>query len=168
VVILILAILTSDIIDASAFTSRIGEFEDVNASGFGRFISSFWMVAQHFDAASAPVLVRGNGPATMKEFVPHTYYLATGATWFKVLYEYGLIGAFLFPWFLYACFRGSRCPKVVIAALMYYYIFTGDGLLSTPILTIMVVLCTLSGPERRRGHIERTAGPPSTLVPTAR
>jgi hypothetical protein len=166
--ILILALLMTDIIDASAFTSRIGEFEDVNSSGFGRFISSFWMAAQHLDAASAPVLVRGNGPATMKEFVPDRYYLTTGATWFKVLYEYGLIGAFLFPCFLCACFRGSRCPKVVIAALTYYYIFTGDGLLSTPILTIMVVLCTLSGPEPRRGHTERTAGPPSTLAPTAR
>jgi hypothetical protein len=166
--ILILALLTSDIIDASAFTSRIGEFEDVNASGFGRFISSFWMAAQHLDAASPPVLLRGNGPATMKEFVPDTYYLATGATWFKLIYEYGLIGAFLFSCFLCACFRGSRCPKVVIAALMYYYIFTGDGLLSTGILTIMVVLCTLSGPEPGRDHIERTAEPPSTLAPTAR
>jgi hypothetical protein len=166
--ILILALLTSDIIDASAFTSRIGEFEDVSSSGFGRFISSFWMAAQHLDTASAQVLLRGNGPATMKEFVPDKYYLATGATWFKVLYEYGLIGAFLFPCFLCACFRGSRCPKVVIGALLYYYTFTGDGLLSTPIVTIMVVLCTLSGPERRRDHIERTAGPPPTLAPAAR
>jgi hypothetical protein len=163
-----LMLVGTGIIDASVFTSRIGEFEDVNASGFMRFISSFWMTAEHFNAGSLQAWIRGNGPATMKEFVPLANYSTAGATWFKVLYEYGLIGFFVFTCFLATCFRGSRCPKPVIAALIYYYLFTGDGLLNTPILTMMIVLCTLNGPELRRGHIEGTAGPLSTLAPTAR
>jgi hypothetical protein len=159
------ALLATGIIDQSAFTSRVGELDDVNASGFSRFISSFWMAGEHFDTASLPVLLRGNGPATMKEFDPRAFYIPSGGTWFKVLYEYGLIGAFVFSCFLGACFRRSRCPSLVIVALIYFYLFTGNGLLSTPLLTIMVVLCTLSGPEPRHGRIDKTSHYRSSLVP---
>jgi hypothetical protein len=160
-----LTLLGTGIIDTSVFTSRIGELEDVHASGFQRFISPFWMVAEHFNNASLQALIRGNGPATMKEFVPLANYSSFGGTWFKVLYEYGLIGFFVFTCFLATCFRGSRCPKPVIAALIYYYLFTGDALLSTPLLTIMVVLCTLNGPDRRLGRIEEARHSPPALVP---
>ena len=159
-----LTLLGTGIIDASVFTSRIGEFEDVHASGFQRFMSSFWMVAEYFNNASLQALIRGNGPATLKEFVPLANYASAGGTWFKVLYEYGLIGFFVFTCFLATCFRGSRCPKPVIAALIYYYLFTGDALLSTPLLTIMVVLCTLNGPERGVGRIEEARHSPPALV----
>jgi hypothetical protein len=151
-------------IDLSIFTSRVGEFEDVNASGFTRFISSFWMAGEHFTTASLPVLLRGNGPATMKEFDALAFYIPSGGTWIKMLYEYGLIGSFVFACFLTSCFRRSRCPKLLIVALIYYYLFTGNNLLSTPLSTIMVVLCTLSGPEPGDGRINETSHYQSSLV----
>ena len=154
-----LTLLGTGIIDASVFTSRIGEFQDVHGSGFMRFISPFWMIAEYFNIGSLRAWIFGNGPATMKEFNPLANYSTGGGTWIKLLYEYGLLGFFVFTCFLATCFRGSRCPKPVIAALIYYYIFTGDALISTPILTMMIVLCTLNGPEPRQGHIEETAGP---------
>jgi hypothetical protein len=154
------ALLATGIIDLSVFNSRVDEFENPNASGFQRFISSFWMATEHFDTASLEVLVRGNGPATMKDFVPRAFYASFGGTWFKVLYEYGLIGAFIFTCFLAACFRRSRCPKPVVVALIYYYLFTGNNLLNTPLLTIMVVLNSLSGPETGQNRIDRVSGYP--------
>jgi hypothetical protein len=165
VTVLAFALLATGIIDLSAYTSRAGEFEDVNGSGFSRFISSFWMAGEHFDAASLPVLLRGNGPATMKEFDPRAVYIPSGGTWFKVLYEYGLIGAFVFTCFLAACFRRSRCPKLLIGALVYDFLFTGNGLLSTPLLTIMIVLCTLSGPEPWHGRMDKASHYRSSLAP---
>jgi hypothetical protein len=163
-----LTLLGTGMIDTSVFTSRIGEFQDVNASGFMRFISSFWMIAEYFDIGSLQAWIYGNGPATMKEFSPLGNYSTAGDTWFKLLYEYGLMGFFVLTCFLATCFRGSRCPKPVIAALIYFYIFTGEGLIYTPTLTMMIVLCTLNGPEPRRGRIEETVEPLSTLAPTAR
>jgi len=153
-----LALLAAGIIDLSVFTSRVGELEDVHASGFMRFVASFWMLSEHFDTSSLAELLRGNGPATMKNFVPRAFYTPSGDTWFKVLYEFGLIGAFLFTCFLAACFRRSRCPKPVIVALIYYYLFTGNSFLGTPLLTIIVVLCTLSGYEPGQGRIDKAGG----------
>jgi len=141
-------------IDLSAFTSRVGEFENNESSGFERFISSFWMASEHFDTATLAVLLRGSGPGTMDGFVPHAFYAAFGGTWFKLFYEYGLIGSFVFLCFLASCFRGSQCPGLVQAAILVTYIFLGGLLLTTPFLIIMIVLCTLSGPERRPDLVE--------------
>jgi hypothetical protein len=145
-------------IDLSAFTSRVGEFDTGNSSGFARFVSSFWMAGEHFDAASLPVLLRGNGPATMKEFDPRAFYVPSGGTWFKVLYEYGLVGAFLFTCFLGYCFRRSKSSKLLIGAILYLYVFTAGNLLNSSFLIIMIVLCTLSGPETRQSRIKGVSG----------
>jgi len=155
---LVIALLASGIINLSVFTSRVSEFDDTNASAFQRFISSFWMAGEHFDTASLPVLLRGAGPGTMKEFAPLAFYTAFGGTWFKVVYEYGLIGAFVFTCFLASCFRRSRCPKLLIAAIIYFYLFTSGNLLNTSYLIIIVVLCTLSGPETRQIRADSASG----------
>jgi len=159
-----LTLIGTGIIDASVFTSRIGEFEDVNTSGFQRFISSFWMTAEHFDTASLQALIRGNGPAAMKEFVHVANYGSLGNTWFKLLYEYGLIGALIFTGFLASCFRASWCPKPLMVALIYSYLFGADNLINTYFLTIMVVLCTLSGPAPRIGRVDELVDSRASLV----
>jgi hypothetical protein len=151
-------LLTTGIIDLSAYLSRVGEFEDTHASGFMRFISPFWMAAEHFDTASLSSLLRGNGPGTGDGFVVRAFYKPNASTWFKFLYEYGLIGAFIFMCFLGSCFRRSRCPKPLIAALIYCFVFTGGLLLSPAFLIIMVVLCTLSGPEAGESRSDRATG----------
>ena len=146
------------IINLSAFTSRVSEFQNTRASGFTRFVSSFWMAEDYFPTASPLQLLLGNGPGL--GFNPtlrggDAVYLASGSTWFNLIYSYGLIGAFLFICLMASCFRRSRCPKPLIVALIYTYLVTGGSLVgSTPLYTIMVVLCTLSGPEPRRGRID--------------
>jgi hypothetical protein len=147
------------IINLSGFTSRIGEWEDTHASAFGRFVSPFWMVADYFPTASLPELLWGNGPGGLG-FVPRRgdlIYHASGSPWFNLIYFYGLIGAFVFTCFWAYCFRGSRCPLPLTAAFIYYYLFTGTSLLGTPLLIIMVVLCTLHGPEPPRGRIDEAS-----------
>lgn len=148
------ALFATGTIDLSAFTSRVGEFENSEASGFERFISSFWMASEHLHTATLAVLLRGSGPGTMDSFVPDAFYAAFGGTWFKLFYEYGLIGSFVFLCFLASCFRGSRCPGLVQAAILVAYMFLGGLFLTTPFLIIMIVLCTLSGPERRLDFVE--------------
>jgi hypothetical protein len=151
-------LLATGIIDLSAFTGRVDEFENTGASGFMRFIAPFRMAVERFDTASLPELLRGNGPGAADLFNPRGFYNPAGSTWFKLLYEYGLIGAFIFTCFLGSCFRKSRCPKPLIAALLYNFIFANGYLLNAHILIIMVVLCTLSGPEARQSRGDRSSG----------
>jgi hypothetical protein len=151
-------LLAAGLIQLSVFTSRINEFQDTHSSGFMRFVSSFWMAEDYFPTASLLELLLGNGPGE-RGFNPtlrggEVAYNASGATWFNLIYLYGLIGAFLFTCFMASCFRRSRCPKPLIVALIYNYLVTGASLVGTTSQIIMVVLCTLNGPEPQRRRID--------------
>jgi hypothetical protein len=147
-------LLTIGIIHLSAFTARLGEFSQTHTSGFTRFVSPFWMAADYFPTASIAQLSYGNGPHI--GFVPKTgdlIYNGSGNAWFNFLYYYGLIGVFVFICFSVCCFRKSRCPMPLLVALIYYQ-WVISNIVGTSTLIIMVVLCTLNGPERRRRRVD--------------
>jgi hypothetical protein len=145
------------VIHLSAFTSRLGEFQDTGASGFIRFVSPLWQAANYLDTASLTELLCGNGPG-YGSIHSVVFYGKSSDTWFKLFIEYGLVGAFVFACFLGACFRRSRCPMPLIAGIVYNYLFTGNSLLDPSSLIIIAVLCTLNGPE--------LAAQPGKLTPT--
>jgi hypothetical protein len=150
-----LGLFVTGIIHLSVFTSRVGEFQNTHASGFGRFTSSFWMAADYLETASLSQLVLGSGPGYGVVKVTSAIYATSSSGWFKLFLEYGLIGAFVFYCFLGFCFRRSHCPKPLIAALIYNTVVMG-GLLGPSALVITVVLGTLSGPEPRRSRMNKT------------
>ncbi len=156
VIIFALGFFVTGIIDLSILSSRVGEFENTKTSGFARFIAPFWMAAENLDTASLPALLLGSGPGTLKDFADHLWYGAGSCTWIKLFYEYGLIGSFVFVCFFASCFRRSRCPRLVLAAIIFSYVFLGGLLLDAPFLMMVMALCTLSGPEPRR-EIDETA-----------
>jgi hypothetical protein len=147
VVMFALGLFATGIIDLSAFTSRAGEWEDTRTSGFARFVSPFWLAAKHFDTASLQALLLGSGPGSAKTFGDAVYGGGQLITWIKILYEYGIIGSFIFCCFLASCLRRSRCPGLVVAAIIFAYVFL-QGM-----MTITIALCTLSGLEPRRRRI---------------
>ncbi len=146
------ALIASGSIDLSAFTSRVGEFENTRASGFQRFVSPFWLAKDHFDTASTPALLIGVGPGTMDAFATSVWYTGFAGTWIKLVYEYGFIGSTVFMFFLASCLRKSMCSGLLLAAILFSYVFLGGQLLGTGFLTIMLVLCTLNAPEIQRGR----------------
>ncbi len=162
-----IGLIATGIIHLSGFTQRIGEFDDPNASGFIRFVSPFWMAADYFGTGSLGELLFGNGPGGVG-FIPHGFYAASGDTWFNLLYEYGLLSAFVFTCFFASCFRKSRCPTPLIVGLIYHYLFTGNNLLDAPLVIIFVVLCTLSGPELRVVASTKPANPDRSSLPARR
>jgi hypothetical protein len=145
------------VIHLSAFTSRLGEFQNTGASGFIRFVSPLWQAADYLDTASLTELLFGNGPG-YGSIHRAVFYAVSSDTWFKLFLEYGLVGAFLFACFLGACLRRSRCPMPLIAGIVFNYLFTGNSLLDPSSLIIIAVLCTLNGPE--------PVAEPGKLIPT--
>jgi hypothetical protein len=144
-----LALFATGIIDPSVFLGRVGEFEDKGASGFDRFVAPVLLAAKQFDNASLLLLLVGNGPGTAKTLNGAAFYSAFAPTWFKLFIEYGIIGSFIFVCFLASCLRQSKCPGLVLAAMIVNYIFNVD-FLTTSILTIMIVLGTLNSGEAKR------------------
>jgi hypothetical protein len=148
VILFILGLVTTGIIDLSAFSSRVDEFGAPGTSGFGRFVSPIWLAAKQFDTGSLQALLAGSGPGMAKTFYDAWYGGGELANWFKLFYEYGLFGWFIFGCFLASCFRRSRCPGLVIAAIIFGFLFL-QGM-----MTITIALCTLNGSEHRRRRID--------------
>jgi hypothetical protein len=160
VVIFVFGMFATGIIHLSVFTSRVSEFQETNSSGFVRFVGPLWSAAKWLDTGSLGVLLVGSGPGTISTFQDPWYHADT-TNWFKLFYEYGIVGSFLFYCFLASCLRRSRCPRLVIAALMFSLVFE-QGTFSTAI-----VLCTLSGFGPRRAAINVTGQDRSSLVARA-
>ena len=150
VVMFMLGLFATGIIDLSVFTSRIGEFEDPHSSGFERFIAPFWLTAKHFNTGSFGTLLIGSGPGTERNF-SDLWYSTAGVNWFKVFYEYGIIGSFMFCCFLASCLRKSRCPSLVIAAIIFNY------LAEQGTIALAIPLCTLNGPQPRSRRVEEAS-----------
>jgi hypothetical protein len=149
-------LLAAGVINLSTFTSRIGEFQENGSSGFIRFTSSFLIAAEYFPTASPLQLLLGNGPGEGAAVLDRVM-IGSAACWLNWIYLYGLIGAFLFTCFMASCFQGSRCSKPLIITLIFHYLFTGGAVASTTVQIIMVVLCTMNGPEPRRGRIDEAS-----------
>lgn len=146
------------LIDSSVFLSRVGEFDDTRASGFQRFVSPFWLANEHFGTGSRRVLLLGSSPGITADFVgAHKWYAGQEDTWIKLLYEYGLIGSFVFICFLLSCFRRVICSKLLVGAIAFYYVSLGGLLLNTSFLIMTIVLCTLHAPDPWRGRIGETS-----------
>jgi hypothetical protein len=159
VVMFALGLFATGIIDLSAFVSRVGEFEDTRASGFQRLVSPFWLAAKQIDTASLQALLLGSGPGTVKFGAAEAWYTGGYASpWIKMFYEYGIIGVFIISCFLAFCLRRSRCPGLVLAAIIFAHLSLQSE------MNIMIVLCTLSGPEPRRGRIDETSQYRTSLV----
>jgi hypothetical protein len=147
-VIFILGLFETGIFDLGVFTSRVSEFEQTGSSGFARFVSPILLAAKHFNTDSIQALVVGTGPGTAKNFGENWYGGGSQTLWFKLFYEYGIIGTLIFWCFLAACLRRSRCPGLVVAAIVFAFVFLQG------IMTITIALCTLNGPEPRRRRID--------------
>lgn len=160
----VVALFATGIIDISVFQSRTAELDTPGASGHFRFVGPFWLAAKFFDTGSLQAVLLGSGPGTITQLNDLRYSGSAG--WLKALYEYGIIGLFVFICFLASCLRRSRCPKPVLAAIIFNYFQNGD-FFTTWICTIMIVLCTLHGPERRHRRIDRQADTGPTLAPVA-
>jgi hypothetical protein len=149
-VIFALGLIGTGMIDQSFFFSRVGELQAIGSSGFSRFIAPFWLVAQQFQTESWQELLLGHGPGTIKFIVAKDWYTGDFAvTWLRLFDEYGIIGLFILSFFFASCFRRSRCPGLVIAAIMFAWLFLQGFFI------IMIPLCTLSRFELRRIHRDR-------------
>jgi hypothetical protein len=159
VITFMLGLAVTGIIDLSAFSSRVSEFDTRGTSGYSRFVSPFILAANQFKSVPLPQLLVGSGPGTIKFFAStwenHWYTGGFAEDWIKILYEYGTIGTFIFIWFLVFSFRRSQCPGLVRAAIIFAFIFLEGGMI------LAIPLCTLTAPKLRgRIAAANQYGPP--------
>jgi hypothetical protein len=165
VIMFALGLFVTGLVDSSVFLSRTGEFENLHGSGFARFVSPWWLLGMHLDTTTVQGFLIGSGPGTAKDLADVTrWWSANPSAWLKWLYEYGMIGLFIFVCFCACCLRRSRCPGLLLAALILIEVFAA-GFLTTWFLTVVITLCTLQSAEPQRSRVDTVSRYPEPLPP---
>jgi len=98
------------------FASRSTEFTSTGSSGFARFVGGFYM----FEQFLWPDLWRslfGFGAGSFLPYSELATYAAHGMALFKMVFEYGIVGASLYFGFVFYCVRTSTAPLLIRIAV---------------------------------------------------
>jgi hypothetical protein len=137
----LLLLAAGTVFDISAITSRVGEFESTESSGFARFISPF-LLMRDFVVTSPMDLLFGKGSGAIDQVMQNAFltYLAHDPTWIKVALEYGVPAMVLFMTFVgVALFSGAR-NRILSGAVFLFYLFLGGYLLNGALHCLFVAL----------------------------
>ncbi|MGI9508045.1 MAG: hypothetical protein ACR2QJ_01695 [Geminicoccaceae bacterium] len=129
-----------DVFPFSIFFDRLSDFTNPLASGSGRFIAPYWVIADLIEQGRIHVLMWGLGPGQLKLIVEFTDYFIQDSSWFKLVVEYGYVAVFFFGLFFVLSLFGKSPDKVLSAACLIQYLFLGGYLLSFYVHFLYLVL----------------------------
>lgn len=120
-IVLIAGSLVSEKLNLDLFLQRAGEFTDPRSSGFERFVGGFYLFDQYLwhDVGHA---LTGYGAGTFQNYAGRAEYRAAEIAFFKIVFEFGILGAILNLGFLfYTVFRSSAPPVIKLAVAVAYF-----------------------------------------------
>jgi hypothetical protein len=110
---------------ANRLLSRIGEFDSNQSSAYMRFVGGFRL----FDKFLWEDLWRtlfGYGAGSFVSYSSRVhYYAAAEMALFKIVFEFGLVGAVAYFGFLFGCLYCSSAPRLLILAVGITYFLNG-------------------------------------------
>jgi hypothetical protein len=144
--------------------SRVGELGSANSSGFARFVGGFLLFDQYLWSDPWRTLF-GYGAGAFANYASHTHYAVAEMALFKIVFEFGLIGALAYFGFLCCCLLTSKAPRLLTLAVGITYLLNG---MYTPFAhgLAMGLLLWNSMPDEMRGGLR--AGAASAPLPAAR
>jgi hypothetical protein len=103
--------------------SRIDEFTSIRSSGYGRFVGGFYL----FDRFLWPDPWRTLFGYGAGSFIGHAAHdgIAGEMALFKIVFEFGLLGAVAYFGFLFACLLYSPTPRLLTLAVGITYLMNG-------------------------------------------
>jgi hypothetical protein len=104
--------------------SRVGEFSSIRSSGYARFIGGFYLF-DYFLWHDAWRTLFGYGAGAFTNYVDRAHYGAGEMALFKIVFEFGLIGAVAYFGFLFACLYYSPAPRLLTLAVGITYLLSG-------------------------------------------
>jgi hypothetical protein len=111
-------------LEVDKLAGRIGEFGSVRSSGYARFLSGFHVFDQYLWSDPLKALF-GYGAGQFPGYAARMTIPAAEMTLFKMVFEYGLIGAAAYFSFIFYCFYRSEAPVIVRVALAMSLLLNG-------------------------------------------
>jgi hypothetical protein len=105
--------------------SRIDEFTSIRSSGYGRFVGGFYLFDRFlWHDPWRTLFGYGAGSFTSHATASHDG-TASEMALFKIVFEFGLLGAVAYFGFLFACLFYSRAPRLLTLAVGITYLLSG-------------------------------------------
>lgn len=103
-------------LELDRLTARIGEFGSMRSSAYARFLGGFQLFDQYLWPYPLKALF-GYGAGQFPLYAAGMTIPAAEMTLFKMVFEYGLIGAAFYFSFIFYCLFRSEAPAIVCLAL---------------------------------------------------
>lgn len=113
-----------ELLNLDFITNRAGEFSDPNSSGFARFVGGFYM----FDQMLWPNFQRalfGYGAGAFMDYVHLFDIEVADMPMTKMLFEFGLVGAFTYFAFIASSLFASPLPRMLSVAIAITFLLNG-------------------------------------------
>jgi hypothetical protein len=104
--------------------SRIGEFTSIRSSGYSRFLGGFYLFDQFLWHDPWRALF-GYGSGAFTNYAERAHYGAAEMALFKIVLEFGLVGAAAYFGFLFCCLFYSPAPRFLTLAVGITYFLNG-------------------------------------------
>jgi hypothetical protein len=149
--------------------SRAGEFSATGSSGFARYVGGFYLFDQYLWDDPWRTLF-GFGAGSFKNYQVLANYPVAEQTLFKIVFEFGLVGALAYFGFLWYCLAASSMPTLVKVALGLGFFLNGVyGSFQHGLVLSLLVWTASDGVPVVRAAAAMTSGrwPADPLTPAA-
>jgi hypothetical protein len=121
---LLVLISVHDFLPMDRVLSRLGEFGSTRSSGFARFVGGFFLFDQFLWGDPWRTLF-GYGAGAFSNYASHARYPVAEMALFKMVFEFGLVGALAYFGFLFCCLYSSPAPRLLTVAVGITYLLNG-------------------------------------------
>ena len=121
---LVLLIPLQEYVHAGRLVSRVAEFSSSQSSGYSRFVGGFYLFDQ-FLWHDAWRTLFGYGAGAFTGYAARAHYGAAEMALFKVVFEFGLVGALAYFGFIFCCLYYSSAPRILTLAVGITYFLNG-------------------------------------------
>ncbi|MGZ8218900.1 hypothetical protein [Methylomagnum sp.] len=144
----VLLVAFGEALNLDLFAKRANEFGATQSSAFARFVGGFYLFDQFLWDDPWRALF-GFGAGSYKEFAARSIYPAAEMALFKMVLEFGLIGAALYFGFLFYCLFASSAPFLVKLAIGMTFLLSGNYVPFMHGLALSLLVWTAAGAPRR-------------------
>lgn len=146
-VLIAIALIFSQQLHLDSLLSRSGEYKSTGSSGFARFVGGFYMFDQFMWGDNLRTLF-GFGAGSFKDFVNIAHYPVAEMPLFKMIFEFGVVGASLYFFFLGFCMWSSGVPPLIALAVGLTYLLNGLYVPFSHALALSLLIWTSHRPPR--------------------
>jgi hypothetical protein len=121
---LLVMIPLQEYLHADRLISRVAEFGSIQSSGYSRFVGGFYLFDQFLWHDPWRTLF-GYGAGSFTNYATRVQYAAAEMALFKIVFEFGLLGAVAYFGFLFCCLFYSPAPRLLTLAVGITYFLNG-------------------------------------------